>query len=157
MITLLFVFRKGKCSILKLYDKLAWFLRMMMFYFLFNNVTGHVISYDRRAFTMDSVRLTTNFPYVFGLNQLQFRAAVLFQKYGPWRLIWGCCGSPKGEGIYVNSLGDEQLDVVWTLIGSGDLMYDTDEECEGEKMRSSVDVFFLWLNARGVLTCDFRP
>lgn len=31
-------------------------------------------------------------------------------------------------------------------------MRDTDEESEDEKIRSSV--FF---NARGVLTCDFRP
>jgi len=53
----------------------------MLFYFLFNNVTGHVISYDRRTFTVYPVRLTTDFPYVFGLHQLQFRAAVLFQKY----------------------------------------------------------------------------
>ena len=59
--------------------------------------------------------------------------------------------------IYVNSLRDEQVDVVWTLIGSGDLMRDTDEESEDEKIRSSVNVFFFWLNARGMLTCDFRP
>jgi hypothetical protein len=34
-------------------------------------------------------------------------------------------------------------------------MCDTDEESEDEKIRSSVNFFFLI--ARGVLTCDFRP
>ena len=135
--------RKGECSVLKLFDKPAWFLRTMLFYFLFNNVTCHVISYVRRAFTVDPVRLTAYFPYVFGLHQLQSRAAVLFKKYDPWRLTWGCCGSPKGEGIYVNSLRDEQMVVVCTLIGSGDLMCDTDEESEEEKIRNSVNVFFI--------------
>jgi len=138
------MFRKEKCSILKLWDKLAWILRTMLFYFLFNNVAGHVISYDRRAFTVYPVRLTTDFPYVFGLHQLQFRATVLFQKYDSDDWHGSCCGSPKGEGIYVNFLRDEQVGVVWTLIGSGGLMCDTDEESEGEKVRSSV--IFFWMH-----------
>jgi hypothetical protein len=41
---------------LKFCDKLARFLRTML-YFVCNNLTGHVIPYDRRAFTVDPVRL----------------------------------------------------------------------------------------------------
>jgi hypothetical protein len=68
---------------------------------------------------VDPVRLTTDFPYVFGLHHLQFRVAVVFQKYDPPRLTRDCYGSPKEKGIYLNSLRDNQMDVVCTLIGSG--------------------------------------
>jgi hypothetical protein len=127
---------------LKFCDKPARFLRTML-YFVFNNPTGHVIPYDRRAFTADPVRLTTNFPYVFGLPNCWFARRCNFRNMTPSDWLGDGGGSPKREGNYVNSIRDEQMDVVWTLIRSGDLICDIEKESEDEKMRIYVHFFLI--------------